>query len=358
LSYRVAGARASLFASGQAGGTYYASLEGDDRYLTRYSGSLGASFQLGASTSLGVTQSLSRQPYYLLASFPPVFEGEPGVAPPVPPVDAGAGVRTEQRLFSATAVSLTQGLGRRASFFANYGGQFYASASGAYDANSQSGGAGFRFALARGLGLRLGYAYAEFRFGDPTDADRTRSHTADVGIDYSRALSFSRRTSLAFSTGTSAVVYQDQTHYNVTGNLRLAHEIGRTWQASIGYTRGVVFLDTLREPGFADSVTLGIGGMANRRVRLQASLSGAAGNAGFGAGAADFNTAVASTSMQVGLSRYAGLSFSYAYYRHWASAGAVLAEGVRRQIDRQSLQVSINLWAPLVNGARRSDASR
>ena len=57
------------------------------------------------------------------------------------------------------------------------------------------------------------------------------SHNMDTGVDYTKALSFSRRTTLASRPARprSATDRRDQVSGN--GNANLNHELGRTWMA-------------------------------------------------------------------------------------------------------------------------------
>ena len=78
--------------------------------------------------------------------------------------------------------------------------------------------------------------------------EATRLHSFDVGIDFHKALSLSRRTTLSFGTGTTAFADVNGTHIYATGNATLTRELGRTWFATAAYNRDVSFLSTFREP--------------------------------------------------------------------------------------------------------------
>jgi hypothetical protein len=52
------------------------------------------------------------------------------------------------------------------------------------------------------------------------------------------------------------------------------------------------------------------------------------------------------------------VSVSYAYYQHVFDEAVPLAAGVPRSLERNSVRVAINLWAPIFHRARRTDASR
>ena len=62
--------------------------------------------------------------------------------------------------------------------------------------------------------------------------------------------------------------------------------------------------------------------------------------------------------MTIALSRKLAMSVSYAYYRYTFDTGAPLPGTVFRQLDRQSVQAGLQLWAPLLQRARRPHAAR
>jgi hypothetical protein len=185
-----------------------------------------------------------------------------------------------------------------------------------------------------------------------------RYHNLDVGVDYSRALSFSRRTTVSFATGTTAITDGQSTHYQAIGNAQLNHEIGRTWRATISYDRAFQFVDTLLEPVFYDAASAGVGGLVNRRVRVQLNARASLGRIGVGSYRVnnDFDTYQGIATVAIALSRYIDFGVDYSIYRYRFDSGAVLPIGIPRNIERQSVAAHIDVWAPLYS--RRNNASR
>ena len=107
-------------------------------------------------------------------------------------------------------------------------------------------------------------------------------HNIDVGIDYNRPLSFSRRATLAFGTGSTAVQDYTGTHYHLTGNANLNYELNRTWNASLGYTRDAQFLENVRQSVFADSLLASLHGLFTRRFEFYRDGECLPGNGGHG----------------------------------------------------------------------------
>src|SRR5207247_3153031 len=84
-----------------------------------------------------------------------------------------------------------------------------------------------------GVGTRIGV------YGSLRDAIRIQTRDIDIGIDYDRPLSLSRRTTFTFSTGSSLVPDQGVTHYRVNGSATLTHAMGRTWTSRLQYSRAL-----------------------------------------------------------------------------------------------------------------------
>ena len=169
------------------------------------------------------------------------------------------------------------------------------SASGGYGAYSSEwsaasrqtlhyGRAGISVGIARGLNARAGYGYRQGRYGEGPDPRLVRNHTIDAGVDFSRSLSFSRRTTFSFSTGSTAIRDGSQTHFSLTGQAQLNRELGRSWRATVGYSRDVRFIEQFQEVLLSDGVNASVGGLINRRQSFYASAGVSIGNVGFTAG--------------------------------------------------------------------------
>lgn len=220
----------------------------------------------------------------------------------------------------------------------------------------QRGGALATHQLARGLSLRAGYTYAEVKYAD---GGRTPNHLIDAGVNYNRSLSFSRRTTLSFGTGTAATRTHDTMRYSVIGDARLNHEIGRTWNAYAAYSRAVQLHESWQEPVLADAITIGFGGLISRRLEFTTTARAALGTVGIdNTGGKRFDSYHGSAELTYALARYMSVGVTYAHYQHHADASVVLPLDFPRTFDRQSIRATVNLWAPLFQRARRTHASR
>jgi hypothetical protein len=207
--------------------------------------------------------------------------------------------------------------------------------------------------MTRDLSLRLGYRYTRADYGDRI----TEVHRPDVGLDFARALSLTRRTSLTFGVGTEATVYQDRTRFHAVGNVNVLHEIGRSWTAGGTYQRGTYFVATLSEPITGDSGSVQLNGLITRRLNFSATAGASTGQMGFGSGH-DFDSYRGSLSLSTALNRFMNVGVDYAYYKYVFDSAVVLEPGLASDINRQSIRAHISFWAPIFNKARRPNASR
>ena len=106
-----------------------------------------------------------------------------------------------------TSANLTRSLTSRSNF--NLLGTFrYSDLSriaGGQDLRAYSAGGRYLYNLSRNATLHLGYIYREGQYTYVASAQSTVAHDIDVGVDYHKPLSFSRRTHVDFSVGSSFV---------------------------------------------------------------------------------------------------------------------------------------------------------
>jgi hypothetical protein len=335
---------------GAAAGTttrYYPGLA--RRFIRRDYANLGTSAVLGAGFS--AQAGVSYQPYSLRSLTP--WLTEPQLTDPTV-VDEDFPASLEHYVGYSAGVGFTRRLTRRTTFSStyDYGGRERLGEIGRFDRHTA--GASLSRELGRDFSLQLGYRYSEARYAA---GDRRVNHLMDVGVNYNRALSFSRRTTLSFSTGTSAsrTARTDALQYRATGSARLNHEIGRTWNAMVAYDRGLRFVETWPEPLFTDSASAGVSGSLNRRTQVQFVARGVRGDRHLGSlGAGDrIESFVATAGLTVAATRHINTGLTYTYYTHQFGSGVSLPPGFARDFDRRSVRAFVSLWAPLFQRARR-----
>ncbi len=335
-----------------ASDNYFYPGSGSD-FFGSYSGSVGASFETTRKSRLAVHHRTTYQPYLTFGLFPQPF-GLPGrFRPPTPDV----GVEPADYLDSMSGIAYTHSLSRKVELGVEYSHQMSDFGDLQRGFRSHSGGGGVVYGLARGLDLRARYLYTGATYEGSSDP-LVAGHNIDAGVDFRRALSFSRRLYLSFGTGSAVVSDSVDTRYRLTGHVQLTREIGRTWDASIAYVRDAGFAAALREPVFSDSLTIFAGGLVNRRLQLRFSAAAVIGGYTFTGPNTGFDSYNGTADLTVGLSRYLGLGASYSYYRYAFEDGAPLPAALSLDFDRQSAQVYFTTWLPLIHRARKPDATR
>jgi len=213
----------------------------------------------------------------------------------------------------------------------------------------------FSHALGKGLSARAGYSYGGQRDQSANGARGAReSHPRiDAGIDYSRALSFARRTRLSFATGTAGTQDRSEhrTIYHFVGSARLEREFGRTWNAALIFARDARYIEQVDEPLFRDSLGVIVSGSLNRRTEVKSSFGATSGRVG-ASGGTSFDTYFASTQLSIALSRTLGFGADYAYswFASPYSPDQIAAFG---KLSQHGLRAYIKLWAPLVTRPRQ-----
>lgn len=332
-----------------------------------FSGAARLDIRLTRSTTLGVSQVLSYLPNYNpmvptigTGAFPSAITTDLGGIP-----DPDLDVFALQTLRTGTGVTLAQRLGRDTVLSADYGFRTLdidetaiteGQRSRFRDYRAHTGALGFLHTrrISPSAMLVLGYAVRV------TDRDGVTSeprvlHNVNAGVNYSRALSFSRRTSLRFGTGSAIVVTENlnrpearsRTRVRLLGNADLVHEMGRSWTAQLSYARGLMSRDGFEDLYFIDAVTATVQGLITRRLSL-------AGNAVISVSTLDrpglnrHNRRSASAQATFALTRFFGLYTRYIYYQYEYGADIPLDPRFARALERQAVRVGITTSVPLI----------
>jgi hypothetical protein len=346
LNYTLNASRAAFNAAAGTSQRYYPSLENE--FFRTYNASIGGSVQALTKPGVILHQSVIYQPFTFLSAFPDAIDPVAG-ASSVPEPDFVPLAR--QYVAYAGGAELSHKLSGRTTFDMSY--DYRVTDRQSFNSWRQSGGAGFVVNMTRDLGLRLGYRYTQAHYNERV----VEVHRPDIGLDFRRALSLTRRTSLTFGAGTEGTVVNETTRWRVNGNASVAHEIGRSWSAAGAYQRGTYFVDTLSEPVYGDTASFTVGGLVTRRIQLQSVIGATIGNVGY-ASERDFDSYRGTLALSTALNRFINVGVNYAYYRYIFDPLVELEPGVPRDINRQSVSAQVTFWAPIFNKARRANASR
>jgi hypothetical protein len=350
LGYSLRRSRVGLSATASSSAFYYDQAGADLIYS--HGASASQRVQLGRSTTLVATETARREPFRLDRLFPGAGSFSFG-APSGLPTDTFAG--SEKNLDLGANVDLHQQVSERVSMNAGY-----SYSSNDWDSNRrvfQGGRAGLGIGFGRGVTMRLGYGYYQSEYRE-TDARRVDHHNIDAGLDYSGAISLSRRTALSFSTGSMAIRDRDEMHVRLTGRARLSREIGRSWVAAVEYNRDAFYVDQFSEVVFSDAASFSLGGLINRRLSFHSGVGASMGEVGFGSSSNGAHSVYGRAGVTTALTRKTAVGVDYNYYFHSFGEGITLPSGVVRDIDRHSVRAYITVWAPLMTGVRSSNATR
>lgn len=268
-------------------------------------------------------------------------------------------------LRSATTLSLSQQLGRRTTLALGYNlrsrtifeEQTEEEAADSlfrdYRTQAASLGINHKRPMTKHAELELGYGIRISDRRSRTGEPRTM-HDITAGVNYGRALSFSRRTSLSFGSG-SAIAVSDRidetdtdprTRARLIGHVALTHEIGRTWNVQVSYSRGFRARDGFDDLYFTDGARAAIGGLFTQRWSFQASAHSAI-SSRERSGQNSHRGTAATAQTSYALTSYLAMFANYVYYSYRYDEGIPLDGRLPRRLDRQGVKVGLTTSIPL-----------
>lgn len=201
--------------------------------------------------------------------------------------------------------------------------------------------------LFAGYGTRIG--------NHQTDGARPlRAHDINLGIDRSQQVSFSRKTTLQFSTGSSIVEVGAGRRFFLVGSAALRHDLSRTWSAGASVRRGVAYLEGIREPVFTDAFTMTLGGAIGSRVDFFTQGGYSKGDIGLESVSSGFAAYTGSMRLRALLTKHLALYGEWTAYRHRFDPRAGLPDAFERDLLRQGFRAGVMMNVPLQShrGAR------
>jgi hypothetical protein len=233
------------------------------------------------------------------------------------------------------------------------------------DFDVQSIGATFSHRLSESGSLRFGYELQQSTFeGSTTPVSRT--HNLNIGVDYRKPLSRSRRTYLRFSTGSVITDENDGSiipeepptgaasseevegrRIRATGSASIVHQMGRTWSAQAQYRREVGYLEGLARPVFSDSANASLSGLLTRRTDLFLNVNYITGTSGLSGRGPRFDSFSATARVRRALSRSLAAYCEYLFYQYDFTQVVDRPAGLPQEFSRSGVRVGLNLWLPL-----------
>jgi hypothetical protein len=323
--------------------------------IEEYLGEANASMAVTKRTTVTGDFSARVQPLSLSTLFP----GATGSAGPASALVSYLGGSTRY-VTRRVGVGATYMLTRRASVNVAFGREGSSASHDPIKRRTDYVSGRFGYNIGRGLGATLGYSETAGRYeGGPGPTQPTvRQHGIEAGLNFSRSLSFSRRTSLSFGSGTAAVSDGVTERFDVVGRATLDHQWGRSWQTSVGFSRQLQFVDALVQPTFSNSYSWFLDGRLSGRVAVAASAALSDGSVGLVRKTNNFRAVNSSSSLSAVLGGPWSASLTYYYGSYRFDATTLLPGGVATDLDRHSVSVGINWMAPLFSRVRRSNVAR
>ncbi len=345
VGYSTTGRRLAFQASGGLGGRKI--LRQSRPVLVGNNATAAVQYQLGRTTTLSARGAHLDEPVSISSLLPGAFGGIGTVLP----IDYAPGSEVSSTLTQDASVQIAQQVARGTSVMGTFFYRRARLAGTTFERSSRTITVGVSQRVSRYLALRAAYGRGLSSGGEET-ADETytydfSSHIIDVGIDFLRPWSLTRRTQLDVRTGTTALSDGGRTQYALTGSATLSHEVGRTGLLAATYARQADFLETLRAPAISDTATLQWSSLLGRRVELRASTALSFGTIGLGSNGSDYRASASRAGMTVGLNRYLGLTVDYAYDRYRLDDVRAIPVAFNGHFNRSGIRAVVDVWAPV-----------
>lgn len=320
------------------------------------SANVGAAATLGRRIRIFGGQNFSYSPYYQpgrAVGEVLVFDPDAAAAAPAAAFEtssaSGAMFSRKSYAYDTTA-GLQYTIDRRSSVSFE-AGIAQLTAANASDQTTRAVGGRYSRQLAKRVSVHAGYGRRTGLARSPGDASTTRTmtHDFDLGVDYQRTLSFSRRTTFSFSTGSSIVNSESGSRPRLSGHAGLQRQVGRTWSGALQYDRQIQFLDGFAEPYLADSIGVSAHGFLGRRIDISTSSGYSTGAIGFSGGNRQLTTYSASAQLRVAVTRKVALFSQCEYYRYQLGGDSSREAGLEPRRDRRAVKGGLLFWLPVIH---------
>jgi hypothetical protein len=336
----------------QVGGTYQSAF----RYYQQlgevatpsHSAGLEARVRWARTATLQVNQSAAYSPSYLFGVFPDAQL--PGLAAPIA-ADPEYRVRESESYSYGTNVTFGLGStrGSRLTASGDFGRtEFRHQVSEQPVTESYGGRVGYSRGFGRSTAISFEYEYRASELGSAPFAE----HSLNIGGEYSRALSGSRRATFRFSAIPSTIEIPESAQgatvtgqvFRLQGEGAVDYQFRRTWRASGSYRRGVEYVPVLIEPIFADAARADLSGLLARRVDLSLSAGFAAGESALSGAADQLDTYTGTARVRFALTRALALYTEYFYYFYDLHGSTQLAPELPNTFEQHGIRAGLTLW--------------
>ena len=311
---------------------------------TRYGGGLTLDSSFAKGWRVQMSESASFSPFYQVVLAP----SAPGLwTPDAPASSADTAVSRQHAMQYGSFVGVTHTYSARSALAFNYGLR-YTQVFGAPNSGTQRGGIEYTHGIMKDIGLRLGYAYGVAFTGVDSAAAPIRNQDIDIGVNYGRSFSPSRRMSFGFTTGSSIISSEDGSHFRLTGSGRFNRRLAPRWTAQVLYDRGLQVPDGATRPFFSDTLSGTLSGYFSRRMSLRVQPSYSHGVVGFTGKTNAYNSLTNTTRFEVALNHRLALYAEHFYYKYAFESGVGLPALLTSGLNRRGARAGLTLWTPLV----------
>jgi hypothetical protein len=359
--YRTSGTRSSFRLNADGSVQEYASSAGTGTISFQ-------SYNVGASLRERLTPKIAST-FGIVASYAPFYQYVPilkSTGNEDSPVGADYGFAVESQFVRSTtaSASLEDRLSKRSSLV---GGVSWAQqVLPSEDLTTEIRGASLTFnhGITRKLNFYVGYGVQQTFYHQPnTTLAPYTSNAMTIGLGYGDGLTikFARHYTLSLSASASVLKNGDvksvattgqNTAFVVNGAAVLSRSIGRTWSATLAYTRGVNYAVGFPVPYNMDAATAGIGGPVVGRLYFSAGAGASRGQQVFSApGAGTMVAYSGSARLMYGIFKNLGLYGQASYYKY-SIPDPIQVFGFLPQLDRRTVMVGVTAWLPLIKPPR------
>jgi len=178
-------------------------------------------------------------------------------------------------------------------------------------------------------------------------------HHLNIGGDYARPLSASRRAFIAFSGGSAAVESRDTFRMSAIGDVNFWYEFKQSWIGAARYHRGVTFIDEVVDPLMSDAVSGELAGLLSPRVDFNSSATFSRGLVGFNSGRS-YQMYGARAQLRYALSRVTALYAEYLAFHYQFPPTILITGGLPPSTSRQAVKVGLTVSSKLLSMGPRN----
>ena len=361
LAYNRIASRLQFNANGGATARYYTDLS--SFHASDYHAGVGLSGRATRRTTFTANQTFGYAPVYFYGLFVNAFLPELGQGRP-PGTDYAVG--DERSYNGMTAAQLNHAFSARSNVVVTGGLHLtrYVNPTPLHTGfTEQNVGADYLYQFGRDGHLDLAYTFRSANYENALaliPGQNPKEHAFGLGIDFSRVMSETRRTSFALRGGTiiaeapvaplpvEGVGVASSQLLRVLAEASVVHQFGETWQMSGTYKRGTGFIEGVRVPVFTDGWSIGANGLLAPRADLFAEVSYSTGDATRVGADVAFSSFATSVRYRWAISPKWAWTNEYVYYAYDFSRSVVLLPGTPPRMKRNVFRTGITFWVPWV----------